>query len=62
MESLVDCEKLITGEFMDEPKIHSRDKKSYLAIEIVVKFLLQLDNIRTFSWGTTIKHLSKDEK
>ena len=61
MEALVDYEKLIAGELMDEKKIYSRDKKNNLAVEKAVKFLLQPDNIRTFSWGTTTKYLSKDE-
>ena len=50
MEALVDYEKLIAGEFMDDKKIYSRDKKNNLAVEKAVKFLLQPDNIRTFSW------------
>ena len=61
MEALVDYEKLIAGEFMDDKKIYSRDKKNDLAVEKAVKFLLQPDNIGTFSWGTTTKYLSKDE-
>ena len=36
-------------------------KKNDLAVEEAVKFLLQPDNIRTFSWGTTTKYLSNDE-
>ena len=48
MEALVDYEKLIAGEFMDEKKIYSRDKKNDLAVEKAVKYLLQPNNIRTF--------------
>ena len=61
MEALVDYEKFIAGNFMDEQRICSRDKKNDLVVEKAVKFLLQPDNIRTFSWGTTTKYLSKDE-
>ena len=61
MEALVDYDKLASGQFMDERKICSRKRKSDTIVENAVKFLLHPDNVRTFSWGTTTKHLSNHE-
>ena len=33
MESLIDYDKLVAGEFMNKPKIHSRDKKKILQLK-----------------------------
>ncbi len=58
MEDLVDYDKLAAGQFIDEPMICSRKRKSDTIVENALKFLLHPDNIRNFSWGTTTKHLS----
>ena len=61
MEALADYQKLSEGEFVDHPKKYSRKRNGDDAIEKAVQFLLHPDKVRTFSWGTTVKHLSENE-
>ena len=61
MEALVDYDKLAAGKFTDEPKMCRRKRNSESAVKKAVQVLLDQGNIRTFSWGATIKCLSNHE-
>ena len=42
-------------------KIYNRKKPSDTVIEDAVKFILQYENVRTFSWGSEDKVISSNE-
>ena len=61
VDALIDYKQIINGQTLDNMKIYSRKKSSDTVIEDAVKFILQYDNVRTFSWGSVKKVISSNE-
>ena len=61
MEALADYETIVAGKFIDEKKKNNRKRKDDEEVDDLVKFLLNPDNVRTYSWGIVVKELSEHE-
>ena len=61
VDALIDYKRIVSGHTSDNTKICSRKKCSDTVIEDAVKFILQNDNVRTFSWGSAEKVITSDE-
>ena len=61
VDALIDYKKIINGQTLDNMKIYSRKKSPDTVIEDAVKFILQYENVRTFSWGSVDKVISSNE-
>ena len=61
VDALIDYKQIINGQILDNMKIYSRKKSCDTVIEDAVKFILQYENVRTFSWGSVDKVISSNE-